>query len=229
MKRLKQNIPNIITISRMIASITASGLFITGNVLPSVILYIYGGISDFFDGLAARKLNATTELGKKLDPISDKIYALSLLTPSIVLGNYLMLLPLIMEGEISSTVIAGKNTNINMETEKVGKYKTWFLFTSLILGLLATKFPVAYFPLALSLGYTTHFQLQSLKAYNNQYIEKVNDIKQVKEIEKEEQKEKNEQVKERKEIKNIAKDYYNEFIYYKDIEVSKPKTLVKKR
>ena len=211
MKKIKQNIPNMITVSRMIASITASGLFISGNIIPSVVLYVYGAISDFFDGLAARKLNATTELGKKLDPISDKIFALSLLTPSIVLGNYLMLLPLILEGEITSVVIAAKKANINLETERVGKYKTWLLFASLILGLLATKFPIVYFPLALSLGYTTHFQLQSIKAYNNQFKEKLNNTEKIG-------------------IKQIINDYYNELMYYKNVEIKeRPKTLVKKK
>ena len=228
MNKIKQNIPNAITISRMIISLTASTFFITGNIPLSITLYIYGAISDAFDGLAARKLNAQTELGKKLDPISDKIFALSLLTPSIVLGNYLMILPLLLEGEITSINIAAKKTKIKLETERVGKYKTWFLFTSLILGLLSTLYPVTYLPLALSLGYTTHFQIQSIKAYNNQYKEKINNIEKTKIIEnKTTKKEKNNK---KDYIKQRIKNHYNEFIYYKDIDINnKPKKLIRKR
>ena len=233
MKKIKQNIPNMITMSRIIASIIAGGLFVSGNILPSVLLYVYGAISDFFDGLAARKLNATTELGKKLDPISDKIFALSLLTPSIVLGNYLMILPLLLEGEIASIIIAAKNMNINMETERVGKYKTWFLFSSLILGLLSTKFPAIYFPLALSLGYTTHFQLQSIKTYKNQLQDKLNN-KEIKneiiDIKENDKNIENNEKSKTKELNKLIKEHYNELMYYNNIEVKdKTKRLVKKK
>ena len=227
MKKIKNNIPNMITISRMIASILASVIFVVGNIKLAIGLYVYGAISDFFDGLAARKLNATTELGKKLDPISDKIFALSLLTPSIALGNYLMFLPFILEGEIASEIIAAKKMNIDMETERIGKYKTWFLFTSLILGLLSTKFPVAYFPLAVSLGYTTHFQVQSIKAYKNQFNRRIINNNEIK---KEEPKKENKEVSKQNRIKSIVREHYDEFIFYKNIEIKdNQKRLVRRK
>lgn len=34
---------------------------------------ILSGVTDFFDGIAARKLHQVTELGKALDPIADKL------------------------------------------------------------------------------------------------------------------------------------------------------------
>ena len=115
MNKLKQNIPNMITISRIISSVLASILFVSGLTGPAIILYIIGAVSDALDGFAARKLNAFTELGKKLDPISDKIFALSLLAPSLILGNHLMFIPLVLEAEISSITIAAK------KSKKIGR------------------------------------------------------------------------------------------------------------
>ena len=226
MDKIKKNIPNAITLSRMITSILAGTLFIAGNYPLAIVLYVYSAISDFLDGLAARKLNAFTKLGKKLDPISDKIFALSILVPSLVLGNYLMILPLILEGEITSTTIAAEKSNINIKTERVGKYKTWFLSLSLIIGLLATINPALYFLLAPLLGYTTHFQIQSLKAYKNQYNEKLNTINNNLDIKDNEIKE----TKENTNIKNRIKSHYDELIFYQNIEVSsKPKQLIKRK
>lgn len=228
MNKIKQNIPNTITISRMISSVIAPILLITGNITGSISLYIYGAVSDFFDGLAARKLNAFTELGRQLDPLSDKIYALSLLTSSLVLGNYLMIIPLLLEGEIAATNIAAKNTNIKIETERVGKYKTWLLSISILLGVLAPIYNVMYIPLIATLVGTTHFQIQSIHAYENQYLDKLNNKKTISDTttSTEENKEKNT-------AKEQIKKHYNEFMYYKNIPIesklNKPKVRKKVR
>lgn len=43
--------------------------------LAIVALIVYGGISDYFDGLVARLRNERSELGKILDPVADKLMA----------------------------------------------------------------------------------------------------------------------------------------------------------
>lgn len=227
MKKITQNIPNMITLSRIISSLIAPMLFLTGNIPISIGLYVYGAISDMLDGFLARKLNAFTDLGRKLDPISDKIYALSLLAPSLILGNLLMLIPLILETEISSTIISAQKANITLETERVGKYKTWFLFPSIIIGLLATQNPAFYFPLVPLLGYTTHFQIQTIKAYENQYHKKLNQTNNQKEDTKIRLTSTPKQAKEP--IKTQIKNHYDEFIFYQNIEVHSPQTNSKKR
>lgn len=224
MNKIKKNIPNMITISRIISSVAAPISLLTGNGAISIILYIYGAISDFLDGLAARKLNAFTELGRKLDPISDKLYALSLLASSLILGNYLMLIPLVLEGEITATTIAAKKSNISIETERVGKYKTWLLSASLILGILAPIFPVMYFPLAASLIGTTHFQIQSIHAYERQYLDKLNN-KEEKKFNLEQTAEPTEAVQDKtslKKIQNQITKHYNEFVFYQNVPIESP-------
>lgn len=168
MNKIVKNIPNALTISRIMSCIIGSAMFITGNVTSAIICYLYGAVSDAFDGFLARKLDAVTEFGKKLDPISDKIYALSLMLPSIILGNYSMIIPLILESIISSINLYSELKYNATYTELVGKFKTVALFPTMILGLGIFEIPMlkyVYFP---SLITSATLQLASIKAYTNQ-------------------------------------------------------------
>lgn len=74
------NLPNLITSLRIILLPPALYLFLQNRFLPNLIcliLVIVMEFSDLFDGMAARKLNQITDLGKILDPFADHIYRLS--------------------------------------------------------------------------------------------------------------------------------------------------------
>lgn len=174
--KLLKNLPNAITISRIISSIMASIVFIFGNFWVSFGLYIYSAVSDFFDGFAARKLNAFSEFGRKLDAISDKIFILSLILPTIVLGNYLMIVPFVLEGIISLNNLKRSNKDIRIVTERVGKFKTAMLFPTMILGLLSSKFPILNFVLLPFIGITTQLQYKTFKAYEKQEKERIEGV-----------------------------------------------------
>jgi len=168
MKKIINNIPNMITVSRIISCLFGATFFTMGNIPVALGCYIYGAISDAIDGFVARKLNAITELGKKLDPISDKLYALSLMVPSIILGNYFMLIPFAFEGIISGINVYSNIKYKKTYTEKVGKLKTVLLFPTMILGLLVTQYP-NLIPLFLpSFIISSNLQAKSIVAYTNQ-------------------------------------------------------------
>ena len=167
MNKVIKNIPNILTMSRIITCILGASMFISGNILPATILYVYGAISDYFDGLAARKLNAFSEFGRKLDAFSDKIYAGSLLIPSIISGNLLMLIPLLLELKIASITIKSENLGFKPATMRIGKFKTAMLFPTMIIGLLST-ISISFYPLLwLLLTISTILQSKSIVAYQN--------------------------------------------------------------
>ena len=70
------NIPNILTLSRILLL----PVFILGFYLEtklglflSLFIFILCCITDYLDGYIARAYNQTTELGKILDPMADKI------------------------------------------------------------------------------------------------------------------------------------------------------------
>ena len=73
MNAIKRNIPNIITLANLFCGLCAIIFAFQGN-LPLASFCIFAGASfDFFDGLAARLLKASGELGKQLDSMADMV------------------------------------------------------------------------------------------------------------------------------------------------------------
>ena len=128
MYKLKKQLPNIITLSRIISLVVGFILFMKGNTILSLIFYIYGAISDSIDGYFARKLNAYTKFGQYLDAISDKLYFLSLIIILLVNKKYLIILPTIMELIISIINYLMLKKNKKVFTERVGKFKNYITY-----------------------------------------------------------------------------------------------------
>src|ERR1700748_159296 len=69
-------LPNALTIMRIVLVPGFAIAFVMpGHISRSVafLVFVMAGVSDWLDGLAARKLNAGSEFGRMLDPIADKI------------------------------------------------------------------------------------------------------------------------------------------------------------
>jgi cardiolipin synthase (CMP-forming) len=69
-------IPNIITILRIALVPVFAVVFVLpgrGWQIAAFVIFVIAGLSDFFDGYAARKLNQYSDFGRMLDPIADKI------------------------------------------------------------------------------------------------------------------------------------------------------------
>ena len=83
------NIPNFITLLRIIIVPVIVILLIQGSFLKALIVFIIAGLSDALDGFLARVLKQQTVLGAYLDPIADK----ALLASSFVTLAVLHIIP----------------------------------------------------------------------------------------------------------------------------------------
>ena len=70
-------LPNILSSLRLCMVPVFVVLFLTGNLIPAVIVFILAEATDVLDGYIARHFNCTSTLGKVLDPLADKLLQLS--------------------------------------------------------------------------------------------------------------------------------------------------------
>jgi CDP-diacylglycerol--glycerol-3-phosphate 3-phosphatidyltransferase len=81
-----KHIPNILTFGRLVLTIVflimillAPPYYTDGEVpFPgfldiAFIIFVVAGLTDIVDGLAARRLNVTSKLGRMVDPLADKV------------------------------------------------------------------------------------------------------------------------------------------------------------
>lgn len=73
--RKNQNwtIPNLLSVLRILVIAPFAYFFLHDELLWAVVMLVFSGLSDLFDGMIARKFNQITELGKMLDPLADKL------------------------------------------------------------------------------------------------------------------------------------------------------------
>jgi cardiolipin synthase len=87
--KLTINVPNILTVLRILVTPLFVILLIRGLHGYALLVFILAGVSDGLDGLIARALDQRSELGAILDPIADKL----LLTAAFVTMGILQDIP----------------------------------------------------------------------------------------------------------------------------------------
>ena len=141
MKIIKKNLPNILTISRIIVTPLIIYLGINKLYVPLIITFLFIALTDYFDGYFARRFNVTSTLGAKLDTIADKILALSLLI-ILIMQNKVFIIIFILEFLIAiSNIYYYWKTKI-VESIFIGKVKTWLIFITMLIGLLKIIFTI---------------------------------------------------------------------------------------
>lgn len=71
------NIPNLLTIFRILLIPVFIIFIINNNLWTALLVFILAGITDGLDGLIARVFNQKTVIGAYLDPIADKFLLIS--------------------------------------------------------------------------------------------------------------------------------------------------------
>ncbi len=71
------NLPNKLTLLRVVMIPLCLLLWALGLAWPAAIVFVLAAVTDFFDGYIARKQNIVTVFGKFADPVADKVLVLT--------------------------------------------------------------------------------------------------------------------------------------------------------
>lgn len=81
-----RHIPNVLCLLRMLLVVPIAWLLNAGEYKLTLWLFAFAGFTDGLDGFLAKRCGWTSELGKILDPLADKLLLVSVFITLAVLG-----------------------------------------------------------------------------------------------------------------------------------------------
>ncbi len=143
----KHQIPNILTISRVAATLPIAMIFAISYEIWAyasvIVLFTYACATDFVDGYLSRKWNCVTNIGRLLDPIADKLLVAVVLVMLVPAGVNAVAVALIMVRElfISGLREFMQETGAIIHVSSLAKWKTAMQMLACCVFLLAGIVP----------------------------------------------------------------------------------------
>ncbi len=126
----QKKLPMWITLSRIALALPILLLLSDGHVFMNwmaCFLFILASLTDYYDGYFARKYNATTNMGKFMDPVADKILVSSVLIIFVVqklVDPYMVALIITRDTLIGGLRSVAAADQIVIDAKPAGKWKT---------------------------------------------------------------------------------------------------------
>jgi len=140
-------IPNLLSFLRLLLVPVFFVLIVSGQAFLALLVLVFSSLSDYLDGVIARRFGQITRLGQLLDPAADRLFifaALIGLTVSqivpwwfvaIVVGRDVMLL-------VIGIVLANHGYG-PLPVHHLGKIATFCLYYALPIIMIGVAFPIA--------------------------------------------------------------------------------------
>jgi CDP-diacylglycerol--glycerol-3-phosphate 3-phosphatidyltransferase len=148
-----KNVPNILTIGRIILIPGFVVVLMLGHYYIAAVIFIIASLTDALDGFIARKYDATSNFGKLMDPLADKILVLSALVCLVELGDipgWMVIVMLTREFLITGLRAIAARDGLVIAADLSGKIKTVFQMLAII-AILFQNQPFERFGLPVSL------------------------------------------------------------------------------
>ena len=138
MDKIKRNIPNILTVLRLIAVPIFSIFISRDQLIVGATIFILAEITDCLDGYIARKYNLISSFGKLADPVADKLLQLTALLMLYAKGKILPVIVMIFLGKEVLMLLGGLyflNKKIVVSSKWYGKLASVLLFVAIIMSI----------------------------------------------------------------------------------------------
>ena len=139
------NLPNAITLVRVILIPFFVGLMIYQHVRAAVVVFAIACLTDALDGMIARLTNSKTELGAFLDPMADKLLIVSSFVTLAILSHIPVWLVIIVVSRDVILTFGGLTIYLTGHTLTIrpsvlGKVTTFFQLSVVVLTLILLAF-----------------------------------------------------------------------------------------
>lgn len=140
------NVPNVLSFIRLALVPLFLFLIITAQDALALVVLVVSSLSDYLDGLIARRFNQITRLGQLLDPAADRLFIFAALIGLAARGVIPWWLFLVIVGrEIMLVVLGIISANYGfgpLPVHHLGKVATAALYYALPILMLGQAFPV---------------------------------------------------------------------------------------
>lgn len=152
-------IPNILGFTRMGLAPVVLWLVLTGDFKSAFWVFVVAALTDAFDGFAARRLGVTSEFGRLLDPLADKILmnmtyiALAVIAMIPVwLAGLVLLRDVILAGGVAIARI--RHAQVPLAPLRISKTNTGLqiFLAAMVLAVAAYGWPLAGYVLPLAVA-----------------------------------------------------------------------------
>ncbi|HEY5954075.1 MAG TPA: CDP-diacylglycerol--glycerol-3-phosphate 3-phosphatidyltransferase [Terrimicrobiaceae bacterium] len=130
------NLPNILTLLRLGLTVLLVGSLSVEypfHFSMALLIFLVASLTDYLDGVIARKWDLITDFGKLMDPLADKILTASAficLIPFGALPAWVVIIIISREFLITGLRLLASSKGIILPAEKLGKHKTaWQMIT----------------------------------------------------------------------------------------------------
>lgn len=141
-----RRLPHFLTLIRLVAAPFVAWLLLRLQFREALALVLFAGLTDWFDGFAARRLRVSGKVGVILDPLADKTLVVTLFVVLGVIGLLPAWLVVLVIGRDLVIVIGALLLRIFRNIRQflpstLGKVSTFFQIVLLLLALVDAAFP----------------------------------------------------------------------------------------
>lgn len=134
-----KHVPNMLSVCRILLIPVIVFSIVSGNYLMALIIFTISSLTDIIDGYIARNFDAITNVGKLLDPLSDKLTQISLIASLVwadVISGWILIVLLIKEFIMIAGAAFLYGKSVVVYSKWYGKLATVLIYFSIVVSLL---------------------------------------------------------------------------------------------